>query len=177
MEARHPHFMWTNLFRRETQGHRPLASALRRHYLFETLTGPELNYLTHLVYQRVYQIEEPLFRQNDRGLGVYYIMKGRVAIRTQTLHSENFVTTLAEGSLLGEVALVDPHHIRTATALASERSIILGFFKPDLDEILRERPPLGAKILYQLACLLGRRLVQTTDKITQLNRPKKDSLS
>jgi CRP-like cAMP-binding protein len=170
--ASHPHFLWADLFRRDKANQKSVINILKENTLFCTLTPKELSYLGSLVYERVYQPEEPIFRQNDRGLGVYIITKGRVSVKTQTSQGEVLVTTLSEGSFFGEIALVDPENVRTASVVATERSVIIGFFKPDLMEILERKPALGVKILFQLSTVLGRRLLETTEKITQLARTR-----
>jgi CRP/FNR family transcriptional regulator, cyclic AMP receptor protein len=166
----HPHFLWADLFRRGKSTQRKVAQILKENILFCTLIPRELSYLSSLVYERVYQPDEPIFQQNDRGIGVYVITKGRVAIQSHTPQAEVLVTILHEGSFFGEIALVDPDNVRTASAIALERSIIIGFFKPDLSEILERKPAMGVKILFQLATVLGHRLIETTEKITQMTR-------
>ncbi|MGZ3698385.1 MAG: cyclic nucleotide-binding domain-containing protein [Bdellovibrionota bacterium] len=143
---------------------------LRENILFRSLTGSELKYLSNFVYERVYQPEEPVFQQNDRGMGMYMIAKGRIAIKTLTPQGEVLVTILKEGSFFGELALVEPDNIRTASAVAADRTVVIGFFKPDLQEILTRKPAMGVKILFQLSAVLGRRLLETTEKITELKR-------
>lgn len=168
----HPHFLWSDLFRRDKTNQRTLTHLLQENALFCTLTPRELAYLSTLVYERVYQPEEPIFQQDDRGLGMYLITRGKVEIKTQTPDSEVLVTTLTPGSFFGEIALVDPDNLRTASAVASERSVLVGFFKPDLMEIVDRNPAMGSKILFQLSVVLGRRLLETTEKMTQvLKRP------
>jgi CRP/FNR family cyclic AMP-dependent transcriptional regulator len=169
----HPHFLWVDLFRSKKEDKSSLIEVLRENVLFTTLNDRELQYLSTMVYERVYQPDEPIFQQNDRGLGMYVIAKGRIAIRTATSRgdgSETLVTTLGEGSFFGELALVDPDNLRTATAVPTEPSVLIGFFKPDLLEIIERKPEMGAKILLQLSTVLGRRLLETTEKITVLNR-------
>jgi CRP-like cAMP-binding protein len=168
----HPHFLWTDLFRRKKADRASVTECLRENVLFRTLTGRELTYLATLVYERIYQPEEPIFHQNDRGLGMYLIAKGRVAIKTSSSQGEVLVTVLGEGSFFGELALIDPDNIRTASAVAAERTVLIGFFKPDLMEILERKPAMGVKIMFQLATVLGRRLLDTTDKITLLTRAR-----
>lgn len=169
----HPHFLWADLFRRDPSHHKTVALALKDNVLFKTLTPRELNYLSTLVYERIYQPNEPVFQQNDRGLGMYFIVKGQAAIRTNSAQGDVLVTVLTEGSFFGEMALVDPNNVRTASAIAIERSVIIGFFKPDLMEILERKPAMGVKILFQLSTVLGKRLLETTEKITQLSRASK----
>ncbi|MBI2711442.1 MAG: cyclic nucleotide-binding domain-containing protein [Bdellovibrio sp.] len=166
----HSHFLWMDLFSRENSAKRNLINVLKENVLFKTLSLRELKYLANLVYERVYQPNEPIFQQNDRGLGMYLIAKGKVAIKSPTPEGEVLVTTLQEGNFFGEIALVDPDNMRSASAVAAERCMIIGFFKPDLMEILERKPTMGVKILFQLSTILGRRLLETTERIAQMTR-------
>ena len=149
-------------------------NVLKDNVLFCTLSSRELRYLAGLVYDRVYQPDEPIFQQNDRGLGMYLIAKGQVAIKSPTPEREVLVTVLGEGSFFGEIALVEPNSLRSASAVALERTQVIGFFKPDLMEILERKPAMGVKILFQLSMVLGKRLLETTEKMTALTRfPRK----
>jgi CRP-like cAMP-binding protein len=175
MPVSHPHYLWRDLFRLRRPKNTTIVDALKENILFHTLGRRELAYLSTLVYERVYQPDEPVFEQNDRGLGMYVIAKGRVAIKTHSPRGDVHVTTLEEGSFFGELALVDSENIRTASAIAVERTILIGFFKPDLMELLERRPAMGVKILLQLSTVLGRRLLETTEKITLLMRARDES--
>ena len=168
----HPHFLWADLFKRKSALQNRLVDTLKENVLFNTLSSKELTYLSNFVYERVYQPEEPICGHNDRGLGMYLISKGRVGIKTQSSQGEMLVTILNEGSFFGELALVDPDHLRSASAVAYERTILIGFFKPDLIEILERKPAMGVKILLQLSTVLGRRLLETTEKMTLLTRAR-----
>ena len=168
--ASHFHFLWTDLFHRDSASKRNLINILKENVLFRTLSPRELQYLANLVYERVYQPNEPIFQQNDRGLGMYLIAKGSVAIKSPSPDGEVLVTTLHEGNFFGEIALVEPNNMRSASAVSLERSMVIGFFKPDLMEILERKPSMGVKILFQLSTVLGRRLLETTDRMAKLNR-------
>jgi CRP/FNR family cyclic AMP-dependent transcriptional regulator len=168
--ASHPHFLWKDLFSRRSPEKRGMAEILRENVLFKTLSRRELAYLSNFVYERVYQPDEPVFEQNDRGIGMYIIAKGRIAIRTQSPQGDTLVTVLNEGSFFGEIALVETDNIRTASAKPLEKTTVIGFFKPDLAEILERKPDMGVKILFQLCTVLGRRLAETTERITVMKR-------
>lgn len=171
---KHPHFLWADLFhnqRRTADLHR----ILKENALFCTLTRREIKYLANFVYERIFDINESIYTQGERGVGMYLIASGRVAIKTQGQDQEVFVTELSSGSFLGELALVDPTHLRTAKAISLERTVLIGFFKPDLEEILERNPAMGVKILFQLSTVLGRRLLETTEKITQLKSKPYDN--
>jgi CRP/FNR family cyclic AMP-dependent transcriptional regulator len=165
----HPHFLWTDFFSKNRSDKSSLVEVLKENTLFCNLSHKELQYLTRAVYERVYQPEETIFQQNDRGYGMYLIAKGRVAIKSNAQEGENLVTILGRGSFFGELSLVDPDNIRTATAVAMTKTVLIGFFKPDLMEVLERKPEMGVKIMLQLATVLGRRLNETTEKISLLS--------
>ncbi|MCC7440814.1 MAG: cyclic nucleotide-binding domain-containing protein [Bdellovibrionales bacterium] len=171
--AAHPHYLWRDLFRRRKSNEDTIIEALGENILFCTLSARELRYLTSLVYERVYQVDEPIFREGERGSGMYVIVAGRVAIKTHHPNSEVLVTTLGKGSFFGELSLVEPENVRTATAVATERTVVVGFFKPDLMEVLERKPQMGVRILFQLASVLGRRLLETTRKITEMKEERR----
>src|SRR4051812_21800290 len=106
--AGHPHFLWSNLFQKDTSSQKNVVHSLKENILFSTLNPKELRYLAGMVYERIYQPDEPIFQQNDRGLGMYLITKGQVAIKTQNPQGEVLVTVLTEGNFFGEIALIDP---------------------------------------------------------------------
>ena len=165
--AKHPHFLWSDLFRRKRRN-TDLQKILKDNVLFSTLNRRQLKYLSNFVYERQFEPNEQIYKHGDRGVGMYLIASGRIAIKTQSGSDEMFITELAEGSFLGELALVDPEHLRTANAVAIDRCTLVGFFKPDLEEIIERNPAMGVKILFQLSTVLGRRLLETTNLITQL---------
>jgi len=163
----HPHFLWADLFRQDKPEKSLIPSALRENILFRTLSEREHKFLSTMVYERVYDAAEPIFRQGDRGFGLYIIAKGTVAIRTQGEGSEQIlVTKLNRGSFFGELSLLEMENLRSASAIALEKTVLVGFFKPDLKEILDRKPAMGVKILQQLALVLGTRLIETTGRLT-----------
>jgi CRP/FNR family transcriptional regulator, cyclic AMP receptor protein len=167
----HFHFLWKDLFSKqdsEKDSVSPISGVLRKNVLFSTLTDREIRYLSEMVYERVYQPSESVFRENDRGLGMYMIRSGSIEIQSNSDHGDVWVTTLGPGSFFGEMALVDPEGVRSASARAAERTILIGFFISDLGEILERKPSMGVKILFQLSVVLARRLQETTHRISVL---------
>lgn len=111
---------------------------------------------------------------------MYLVAKGRVEIyvidpaATSEENREIYVTQLLAGDFFGELSLVEENGKRTATAVAREEALLIGFFKPDLMEILSRRPAMGTKITLRLAEVLGRRLKETTEKVSELRRVLKE---
>jgi len=152
-----------------------VVDALRSNLLFRDLSPRELQYLATLVYERTYEKGETVFRQNDRGFGMYVISRGKVEIRNAGRHGESALTTLEAGSFFGELSLIERENIRTASAIAVERTTLVGFFKPDLMAILESKPTTGVKILFQLSTVVGQRLLETTQRLKALEDQNGDS--
>lgn len=166
-------FMWDNLFRR-TDEQQEVFEALRQTFIFQSLSRKELGFVKDTVHVRAFKPGEAIFRQGEVGVGMYIVLRGTLEIFVDHSNEEDLpsrshlVTRLKAGDFLGELSLVETNSRRTATAIASDESLLIGFFKPDLLEILERQPATGVKILLRLSEVLGRRLKETTLKVTEL---------
>ena len=172
-------FLWDNIFRRPKKED-DIRSALKSNILFKDLTESELRFVESIVHVRRYHAGESVFRQGEMGVGMYLIVKGRVEIFISDHSSpleearEIFITQLHDGDFFGEITLVEENSRRTASAMCRDESVLIGFFTPDLHEILKRSPSSGIKILFRLAEVLGRRLKETTEKVSDLRRALKE---
>lgn len=171
--------LWDNLFRRPKR-QEEVRSVLRENILFKDLSSQELNFIEGIVHVRHYHAGEPIFRQGEVGVGMYIIVKGRVEIYvTDDMTSDDesrdiFITQLLSGDFFGELSLVEDIGRRSASAVTRDETTLIGFFKPDLLEVLKRSPPAGIKILMRLAEVLGRRLKETTEKVSDLRSALKE---
>ena len=166
-------FIWENFFRKSDQDHEVLET-LRQTVVFSSLSKKELGFVKDTVHVRNFKPGESIFRQGEVGVGMYVILKGSLDIFVEHFSEESLplrsqmVTRLRDGDFFGELSLVEHNSRRTATAVAVDESLLIGFFKPDLFEILDRQPATGVKILLRLSEVLGRRLKETTMKVTEL---------
>jgi CRP/FNR family transcriptional regulator, cyclic AMP receptor protein len=167
--------LWENVLRRRNS-ESDIIHFLKSSFLFQDLTQSEVDFLSQLVHIRHYQAGEAIFRQGDSGVGMYLILNGTVDIIMHDPSSESankedneiFITRLEKGDFFGELSLVEEPSYRSATAVSLSPSILVGFFKPDLLQIIQRNPLTGNKISLRLAEILGRRLRETTEKVTEL---------
>lgn len=169
-------YLWENIFKR-LEREQDITSILSNNILFRNLTKHELRFIEKIIHIRKYRSGETIFRQGETGVGMYIIVKGRVEISIiddvlmeRDKEKEIVVTTLESGDFFGELSLVEEISRRSATATAAEDTVLIGFFKPDLLEVLERSSATGVKVVFRLAEVLGRRLKETTDKITQLKK-------
>ncbi len=167
--------VWANLFRRDKR-EQELISILKENYIFSSLNASELWFLKELVHVRTYAAGESIFRQGEIGIGMYIVSRGLVDVHVEDLQVEDTgsgsltITRLGAGDFFGEIALVEEGGRRSASATAVDECALIGFFKPDLLEIAARNPVTGNKILLRLSEVLGRRLKETADKVSELKR-------
>lgn len=161
-------FMWENIFKK-SRNENDIGSILSENILFKDLTKRELRFVKNLVHIRHYKPGEPVFKQGEIGVGMYIIIHGELDITLENNDSSPvYVTKLEPFDFFGEIALIEENGRRSANAVASKELKLLGFFKPDLQEIIERNPSTGAKILIRLAQVLGHRLKETSNKISNL---------
>ena len=169
-------FLWDNIFKK-FERQQDIISILSQNILFRNLTKKELRFIEKIIHIRKYRSGEVIFRQNENGVGMYIIVKGSVHISIldnlmmeSDKEKEVVVARLEPGDFFGELSLVEDVSRRSATSSAAEDTVLIGFFKPDLLEILERSSTTGVKVVFRLAEVLGRRLKETTDKISQLKK-------
>lgn len=168
-------FIWDNLFR-QSKKDRTLTQRLTENILFQDLSGKELRLVENIVNIRTYRPGETIFRQGEVGVGMYIIATGLVNIYVEEVVAAtgelqtNHITQLNDGDFFGDLALVEENSRRSATAVASVETTLIGFFKPALLEIADRNPSAGVKIMLRLGEVLGARLKETTARISELKR-------
>lgn len=168
-------FLWENVLKKKRDENNVL-SFLKNSFLFKDLSPTEMDFLAHIVHVRHYEPGEKIFSQGDPGVGMYLIFNGSVDIIMHdpslepkaSGHEEIFITRLEKGDFFGELSLIEDPSFRSATALSINKSTLIGFFKPDLLQVIQRNPSTGNKISLRLAEILGKRLRETTEKVTDL---------
>lgn len=131
---------------------------LRAVPLFDELKRSELKKVLRILHERTYQPDEVVFREGEPGAGMYLVRRGEVDIVIQLEGgAEQVIATLGERQFFGEMALLEDEP-RSASCVATKRTELLGFFQPDLEDLLDRDPKLGSKVLWNLARLMASRL-------------------
>jgi len=135
--------------------------------VFESLKPKELRQVAAIVHRRKYEAEEYIVRQDDPGLGMFVIVSGEVNVLLEEDDTTKQLVTLREGDFFGEIALLDESP-RSATVVARTDAELVGFFRPDLFDIIEKTPATGLKIVLRLAQLVGERLRNSNLEISKL---------
>ncbi|MGD2269854.1 MAG: cyclic nucleotide-binding domain-containing protein [Desulfobacterales bacterium] len=166
--------LWDNYFKRTTKENE-IHTILKENVLFQDLNSRQLKFVANIVHLRNYRQNETVFGRNEVGVGMYIIVKGAIDITVEENQGEAassqkqvVITKLGQGDFFGELSLVEEGGRRSATATAMDETTLIGFFKPDLLEILERNPSAGVKITLRLAEVLGRRLRETNNRVSML---------
>ncbi len=136
--------------------------------VFEKLEVKELRQVASIVHRRQYAKGEYVFYQGDPGLGMYVVEKGKVGIVVAGDDgTQKEVVEMTNGDFFGEIALLD-ESARSASVIVKEDSELIGFFRPDLFEIIEKTPKTGLKIVFKLAEMIGERLRNMNSEFSRL---------
>ncbi|HEY4644559.1 MAG TPA: cyclic nucleotide-binding domain-containing protein [Bacteroidota bacterium] len=153
---------------RKASAEHQLIQILAQVPVFSMLNRRELRNVALIVHRREYRAGEHVFYQNDPGLGMYVIEKGEVLIKIiDENKNEKELVTLKAGDFFGELALLDESP-RSAFAIAKTDCDLIGFFRPDLFELIEKNTNAGIKIVLKLAEFIGERLRATSREVSRL---------
>ena len=163
---------WVNLFaetKAET-GKESLVRILGTIPILSLLRASELKLLSRIVHVRTFDQGETVIQRGARQSGFYLVRAGSVNIVRPGADGPRIVDTLHPPALLGEFSLVDDAP-RSTSIVAAETSELIGFFKPDLMDVLVTKPGMGCAILLRLAEKMSRNLNQDYQKLFDLGYP------
>ncbi len=168
MELKQENPIWTYLFRRKVDRQSSIYLTLQKVPLFNGISNNELELIRRKLHIRHYRADELIFREDEAGCGMYIVEKGAVRITGKNQSGQEVeYAILGEGEFFGELALVTSSP-RKASAFSTQKTTLMGFFEPDLQELIEKHPHLGSKILFQLSRVLGSRLDAMNNRVILL---------
>ncbi len=137
--------------------------------IFQELSPRELRTVSEILFDRVYEAGEDIFLTDQPGAAMFIITSGRVRILVENDDEtgDSILAELEEGDFFGEIALLDSSP-RSATARAVTKTELLAIFRADLDKLIMNEPYIAARIMKQLAIVIGMRLKETNRQFTSI---------
>ena len=167
METEYYDGIWDSIVGRtdRKQVERDIIDVLKQIQIFDGLSNRELRNFARISYQRTYAENETIVIEGQDSAGMYVILDGTVKV-TRKVEDDTIITlkTLEDGTFFGDVGLLDSAP-RTATVTAIRTSRIIGFFRPELLNLMESDPKLASKVIFVLAKVLASRLRFTNQEL------------
>ncbi len=145
----------------------PALEALKRVYLFSSLTPQELNFLAAVVKKKDVLQGAVLFRDGDPAVSLYVVEKGTLQVVKQNPNGGDttVLTALEVGTLFGEIPFV-AGGTRTANVMASEQQAsVIEITYDELERLAQVNPTFGVKLYKAMAAYLANHLKRTTAEV------------
>jgi len=144
--------LYRRIFRRRLDSRtREIAERLRDVPAFNHLSSSALYAMADVTHRRTYRRGESLYYEGDPGLGLYVVESGRVHLVTDRVpEASRELRAIETGGMIGGISLLGDFR-RLETAETTTETQVLGFFRPDLKNVMRRNPKAGMEITMALA--------------------------
>ena len=121
---------------------------LTKHPVFSLLKTDEIERLVEISTQREFSEKEMILKEGVSGESLFIIGSGRVEVFLRWTDLQNIqANTLGEGEIFGEMAVIEPSRIRSATVVASARCIVLEIAGAEFMKLLERHPRVAIQVL------------------------------
>lgn len=132
-----------------------LQDMLARLALFDTLTRQEFHTIERIVHRRRFVPGEMIPTPRS---GLFVVVSGVVhVVQRRSNGEQTILDTLRAGELVGEIVPLDDTQPATSI-LSAEQSVLVGFFRSDLVDLIHTHPRMGFKILCRLSQIMSHRM-------------------
>lgn len=138
--------------------------------LFKTLPEDEYKLLREALTCISVPANTVLIRENDYGSDFYILLEGDLeVIKSMGIHGDRVLKTLSPGDFIGEMSLLNPDGLRTATVITRSPARLLQMNRVDFREMLDRQPALALHITRELSNRLRETDNATIDALKQAN--------
>jgi sigma-B regulation protein RsbU (phosphoserine phosphatase) len=144
---------------------------LARIPFFTALPPEELNRLVSELEVVNLKSGDILFHEGDPGEHLYVVVNGELEIlMAPGTNNELILNVLHEGEYLGEMSLIQPDGVRTASARARGEVVLLSMSRDQFRDLLQHHPELSVQMVSVLSQRLDSTNVSTFRDLTEKNR-------
>ena len=135
---------------------------------FSGLEHDEIEILTQ--WAKVYSALTGTFilKEGDEDTCLCIIMEGEIGIFKESTNNKHIkIANIMAGEVIGEMGIIDGEPF-SASAIASEDSVILLITRTDFENLVKRHESLGNKLLWKIAKIISLRLRQTTVRLADI---------
>lgn len=141
-------------------------SILRDIDIFKSLSDTALTEIIPLTSTTEFKPGQHIFKEGDAGDALYLVLSGEVRISKNIPGvGEEALAFLKDGSYFGEMALVGDESVRSASAIASETTLLARLQRKDFLELLDREQEIAVEVLWSFVNTLSARLRESNDRV------------
>lgn len=143
---------YQRLFQRQEDARtREIVDTLLQVSIFQDFPRSTLQDLADAIHARHYKKNEFIYYERDPGLGMYIVQAGQVRLMTEDeTGAVHELRQAGAHEVFGDISILgDFRRMETAQAVAEVR--LLGFFRPDLKNMIKRNPKSGVAVVSALA--------------------------
>ncbi|NCN27654.1 cyclic nucleotide-binding domain-containing protein [bacterium] len=139
-------------------------------FLFSGWSAQEVKQVAALCREKSLSVGQMLFSEGASSTSLYVVQSGSIKIEKASGDDDQMVAQFSKGSCFGEMGMLSTSNPgpRSASATASESSVVLELNYADLEKLIEEHVHLGAKLYKALAESLSTRIRKTTQDLASL---------
>ncbi len=144
---------------------------IRKVPLFASLRGTETQFLAGILQEREIPADTFLFHEGEPGASLDILVDGQVEIiKALDTADEHLLAVRGPGDFIGEMSLLDPDGLRTASVRSRTPLHLLEMSRTDFDAVLQHRPALAYEIMRVLSLRLRESNNATISDLSAKNR-------
>lgn len=148
-----------------------MPSLLQQIPLFASLPQTELEHLEACLRPLELEANIVLFREDELGDAFYVIVAGEIEIvKALDTSEERLLGTRVPGDYLGEMSLLNPDGLRTATVRTRTPATLLLLTREDFNDLLARRPSLAYDMVRRLSLRLRDSQDEAIQDLSEKNR-------
>jgi len=142
--------------------------------ILATLPSEELDRLSAVAQVQKLAAGSIIVKEGERGDAFLIVLSGQAqVVKSLGSEDERTIASIGPGEFIGEMSLLNPNHLRTASVRSTSELELLSIPLAEFDTLLKRYPSAG----YELAHVLGQRLDATNNATIRDLHEKNHALS
>lgn len=138
--------------------------------IFHGLTVPEAAEFFEVALEQTIDKGRTIFREDDEGDALYVILSGEALVTKKNVE----LATLTTHAVLGEMSLVSPGDLRSATATAKTDLGVLKIPSKRVQKLIKADNLAALKVVANLAQVMAQRLAAINERLVGDSKKKGD---